>query len=76
MDAFACDKLALVEKSYPIITKPTDEVLKEGREKCETLLRPVTDRYNHYRGAYTGMVNRGKETVRNLSHAGLTPVLF
>ena len=64
VDAFACSKLDMVEKSYPIISAPTEVVLKEGRERCEAVLRPVTDRYNYYRGAYTGMVNRSKETVR------------
>lgn len=63
VDAFACDKLTWVEETYPVITKPTDEVIKEGREKCETLLKPVTDRYNHYKDAYNGMVNRNKERV-------------
>lgn len=63
VDAFACDKLTLMEATYPVITKPTDEVLKEGREKCETLLKPVTDRYNHYKDTYNGVVNRSKERV-------------
>ena len=63
MNSFACQKLALVEESYPFITKPTDEVLKESKEICEVLLKPITDRYNSYRESYTGMVNRSKERV-------------
>lgn len=63
VDAYARDKLVLVEEKYPVITKPTEEVLKEGREKCETLLKPVTDRYHHVKDTYNGMVNKSKETV-------------
>lgn len=63
MNAYACTKLALLEEQYPVITKPTDEVLKESKEKCAGVLKPVTDRVTAVKDSYNGIVNKGHETV-------------
>ena len=63
MNAYACEKLALMEEQYPVITKPTDELLKEGKEKCAVVLKPVTDKVNAVKDSYKGIVNKGQETV-------------
>ncbi|XP_045156473.2 perilipin-2-like [Mercenaria mercenaria] len=62
VNAYACEKLALFEEQYPVITKPTDEVLKEGKEKCANVLKPVTDRVTAVKDSYHGIVNKGQET--------------
>lgn len=56
VNAYACEKLAVLEETYPTINKPTEELLKDGKDKCAGYLKPVTDRYN-------GMVAKGQETV-------------
>ncbi|XP_060595048.1 perilipin-2-like [Ruditapes philippinarum] len=62
VNSYACEKLALMEEQYPVITKPTDEFLKEGKDKCAGVLKPVTDRVNAVKDTYNGMVNKGHET--------------
>lgn len=63
VNSYACTKLALLEEQYPVITKPTDEVLKEGKEKCAEVLKPVTNSVNAVKESYNGIVNKGYETI-------------
>lgn len=65
VNAYAVGKLALFEEQYPVITKPTDEVLKEGKEKYAVVFTPVAYSVNAVKDSYNGIVNRGHETVNN-----------
>lgn len=64
VNAFACEKLMLMEEQYPIITRPTDELWKEGKEKCSFAIEPVTNSVNMVRNRYSNIKNKGQETVR------------
>jgi hypothetical protein len=44
LNDMACDRLDKFERDYPIITKPTDVVAKEGMEIYSNVVRPITDR--------------------------------
>ncbi|KAH3801102.1 hypothetical protein DPMN_154747 [Dreissena polymorpha] len=56
VNSFACQKLSMMEEQYPIITRPTDELIKEGMDKCASLVKPVTDRVS-------SVVGKGQETI-------------
>jgi len=53
-----------MEEQYPIITRPADELWKEGMEKCSFVVTPVTGSVNMVRNRYNNAVNMGHETVR------------
>ncbi|XP_052797266.1 perilipin-2-like isoform X1 [Mya arenaria] len=63
VNAYACDKLTVMEEQYPVITRPTEDVLQEGKEKCANMVKPITDRVTAVKDTYTGVVNRGHEAV-------------
>ena len=63
MNAFACQKLALMEENYPVITKPTDELWKDGQDRCSEVLKPITNRVNTVRETYKGFVAMGQDSV-------------
>ncbi|KAL3865647.1 hypothetical protein ACJMK2_043013 [Sinanodonta woodiana] len=70
VNSFACKQLTKLEENYPVITKPTNQVLDEGKKVCETVLKPVTDRVNAVRETY----NKGKEQVCKVSQLGTNTV--
>ena len=76
MNSYACEKLSVMEEQYPVITRSTDEVLKEGREKCADLVKPITDRVNNVKDTYRGAVNKGQEAVREHSFGLLLPLVI
>lgn len=65
VNAFACEKLSQMEEHYPIITRPADELWKEGMEKCSFAIQPVTGSMNMVRNRYNNIVNKGHQTVNN-----------
>ncbi|KAK3601189.1 hypothetical protein CHS0354_004389 [Potamilus streckersoni] len=70
VNSFACQQLAKLEENYPVITKPTSQVLDEGKKVCETVLKPVTDRVNAVRETYS----KGKEQVCKVTQLGTNTV--
>lgn len=44
IDNMACTQLEKLEEKYPIITKPTEEVVKETKELYNSTLKPTVDR--------------------------------
>jgi len=44
LNGMACQQLEKLEHDYPIITKPTDVVLKQTYESCQSAVQPITDR--------------------------------
>jgi len=44
LNGFACDQLDKLENKYPIITKPTEEVVKATKDLCNTAVKPFVDR--------------------------------
>lgn len=46
LNAVACQQLEKLEHDYPIITKPTDEVLKETKHFCDSAIKPIVERVN------------------------------
>jgi len=44
LNGLACHQLEKLEHDYPIITKPTDVVVKQTLEACQSAVRPITDR--------------------------------
>lgn len=63
VDGYACQKLAEFEEQYPLITRPTGEVIKESKEKCAAVVQPVTDRVNAVCNTYKGIVAKSHATV-------------
>lgn len=63
VNSYACEKLAMVEEHYPVITRPADELWQEGKEKCSFVIQPVTGSIGVVRNGYNGIVNKGQETV-------------
>jgi len=43
LNTLACQQLDRLQRDYPIITKPTDEVLKTTSDKCTAVVKPLTD---------------------------------
>ncbi|KAL4227970.1 Perilipin-2 [Mactra antiquata] len=60
---YACHKLAVLEEQYPVITKPTDEVIQESKDKCAGVLKPVTDKVTAVKDTYNGIVSKGQEKI-------------
>jgi len=44
LNGLACHQLEKLEHDYPIITKPTDIVLRQTLERCQSAVRPITER--------------------------------
>jgi len=44
LNGMACQQLEKLEHDYPIITKPTDVVLKQTMETCQNVVQPITER--------------------------------
>jgi len=63
LNVLACDRLEKFERDYPIITKPTDVVVKRATEICTTVMKPVTER-----------VKPVTDTVGSVAHYGITKI--
>lgn len=44
LNELACHQLVRLERDYPIITQPTDVVLKQTMETCTQAVKPITER--------------------------------
>jgi hypothetical protein len=44
LNSLACDQLDKLEHDYPIITKPSVEVLNETKQMCGNAVKPIVDR--------------------------------
>jgi hypothetical protein len=44
LNTIACQQLDKLEHDFPILTKPTDEVLKETKQLCDNAVKPLVDR--------------------------------
>ncbi|PVD19334.1 hypothetical protein C0Q70_19821 [Pomacea canaliculata] len=85
----ACDTLDALEEKYPIITRPTDEVLREGKEKYDKTLGPYLNpvirpavaavnvgvsAVNMSTSAASAVVNSGKQSVGAVAKLGTDTV--
>ncbi|XP_021345918.1 perilipin-2-like isoform X1 [Mizuhopecten yessoensis] len=77
VNKYACQQLENLEKNYPVINKPTDELVAEGKE----LVQPTIDRVNAVRQYGTDTINKvgdmkqiGKDTVSNVKDYSLMQV--
>ncbi len=60
IDDFAVGKIRQIEAKYPVINKPTEEVINTFNEKTE----PVRNVINTVKDTTTSTIQHGKDTVR------------
>ncbi|XP_069137293.1 perilipin-2-like isoform X2 [Argopecten irradians] len=79
VNKYACEQLDNLEKNYPVIKKPTDELMADGKE----LIQPTIDRVNAVRQYSTDTISKvrtgdvkqiGKDTVSTVKDYGLMQV--
>lgn len=78
VNEFAYQQLVKLEENYPVITKPTDELISDGKEVCKSIAKPAVDRVNAVKqygtDTYNGVVNRGKERIQKVKKFGTDTV--
>ncbi|XP_048732411.2 perilipin-2-like isoform X2 [Ostrea edulis] len=74
VNKIACDQLEKLEERYPVITKPTDELVNDGKEACHVVLKPAIDRVNAVRQYSNDKYNQGKEQVDRVVQIGQNTV--
>jgi len=70
LNDIACVQLNKLEHDYPIITKPTEEVLKATSETCCSAVKPITDRVESAKGYGIGKVS----DVKNYTYGKIDSV--
>ncbi|XP_060068878.1 perilipin-2-like isoform X2 [Ylistrum balloti] len=77
VNKYACQQLDNLENKYPVIKKPTEELVADGKE----LIQPTLDRVNAVRQYGTDTINKvgdvkqmGVDTVSNVKDYGLMQV--
>lgn len=74
VNKIACDQLEKLEERYPVITKPTDELVNDGKEVCQAALKPAIDRVNAVKQYGSDKYNQGKEQMDKVVQMGQTTV--
>ncbi|XP_033742966.1 perilipin-2-like isoform X2 [Pecten maximus] len=77
VNKYACEQLDTIEKNYPVIKKPTDELMNDGKE----LIQPTIDRVNAVKQYGTDTINKvgdvkqiGVDVASNVKDYGLMQV--
>jgi hypothetical protein len=74
LNVIACQQLEKFEHDYPIITRPTDVVLKQTLETYNNAVKPITDRVRPIT-ARVGMVTQyGVDTMHNVKNTTLDTI--
>ncbi|XP_064608608.1 perilipin-3-like isoform X2 [Liolophura sinensis] len=64
VNAVACNQLNHLKENYPVIAKPTDQMIKDGKEKCTALIQPAVDRITAVKDFGVNAYTKGTETVK------------
>lgn len=86
LNAIACQQLDKLEHECPIITKPTEEVLKETKQLCTSAVEPLVNSVNAVKqygidkvtsasDKVTGMKDYGMSTLTSVSDRGTKQVV-
>ncbi|KAK3898719.1 hypothetical protein C8A05DRAFT_47042 [Staphylotrichum tortipilum] len=77
VDEFGDQALSKVEAKYPVVKKPSPELLKEAREAVYAPVRHVTDVYNGaYQSTGVGAVATGKAAAKTVVVVGVEGAIF
>ncbi|XP_064619270.1 perilipin-2-like isoform X2 [Lineus longissimus] len=78
LNSVACDQLSKLEEKYPIITKPTDEVLEETKIVYDKNLKPSVDKVigaaQYTVDTVNGVKKYGTEKVASATQYGVDTV--
>ncbi|KAJ8304834.1 hypothetical protein KUTeg_018417 [Tegillarca granosa] len=78
VNEYAYQQLVRLEENYPVITKPTNELLSNGKELCGSIVKPAVDRVNAVKqygtDKYNGVINGGKEKVNQVKQLGTNTI--
>nr|KAG5711502.1 hypothetical protein BaRGS_025929 [Batillaria attramentaria] len=89
VNSYACDQLDVLEEKFPIITRPTEEVLRESKEKYDQTVGPYVDpllrpavaavnvgvsAVNKGTATATAIVDTGKRSVSRVTKMGTDTV--
>ncbi|XP_076102334.1 perilipin-2-like isoform X1 [Mytilus galloprovincialis] len=69
-NSYACEKLNQLEEKYPVINKPTEELMEDGKQMYDKYVKPTVDRVVAVKDFTANSYNTGKEQIGKVKQIG------